>query len=191
MWATWAAGAMPGRKQVPKLRRVPCTQGLTAWLPQGQALRDLPAAGLVRSLQCVGMRENLLQRVSKTCAWGSPLALLWWLGAGLLQLRIFCGSVILHSLSTRSLPLGVKALAPTHCSHTESPRENSCWDGPDLLTRPQLGCQCQKYHLTPRTSNAIGVPVAVIKGDICAETRCFSMCSVFLPMHFRDMSRVW
>lgn len=161
-------------------------------MPLGQALRDLPAARLVRSLQRVWVRENFLPSVGKICAWGSPLgfALVFksWTLEVPFQLRMSCDSVILHSLGARSLSL-CEGSGSHHCSQTQK-KLLLGWARAAHTSTAGLSVPEMSPHPMDQQCPC-GRKPALTEGDICAETRCFSSCSVFLPMYFHDMSRVW
>lgn len=82
---------------------------------------DLPAASSVRSLRGVGMKENSLQNLSKTCAWGH------WFSSG-------TSPLLQGYINTLHI---MKALAPTHWSPTQSPMGD---------TNAGVGQTCSNSH---------------------------------------------
>jgi len=128
----------------------------------------------------VGTRENSLQSVSKTRAWGQPIGF---------------APEFLHSSGTRSVQSSMKALAPTPCSHAKSPMGETA-AGVGQTHSNSHSWAVNVRNITPPQGPATQLvslwrETCCNEGDICAETRCFSMCSVFLPTYFHDMSGVW
>lgn len=126
------------------------------------------------------MRENAFGSVSKTRAWGQPVGF---------------APVFLFSSRSRSIHSSVKALTPTHCSHTWSPTGETAAGVGQTRSNSHSWAVNARYITAPHGPAmqlvSLRKETCCNEGDVCAETRCFSMCSVFLHTRCRGMGRVW
>lgn len=129
----------------------------------------------------------------------SPLGLLWCLRVGFLWVPSSSEYSVVLWLFSPSVPdhypwMWRLWLSPTAVRHRVPQGKLLLgWARPVHTSTVGLSMPEISPHFMAQQCNWCpwGRKPAVIEMGICAETRCFSMCSVFLPMHFRDMSRVW